>query len=407
MTRAALLLALLVLACSPRPPEPIPAGERPVLFFAGEELGYLEPCGCTRPQLGGLARKGTAVAGGALLELGNLVDRPGRLSELKYETFLLAFSGLGVRALAVGERDLALGLEFLLSARDLASFPVICANLLDGAGRPAFSAFADFEAGAASYRAIAVLDPALAPGARTSDPDEAVGGALAGLPEGRRAVLLAVGAEPFAARLLARHPALAAVAYAKSGGEPIVRSERLFSPGDRSRWLIRLADAPAVVEMSEDIRDDPAMVDAMRTYVRRVAEEDLLHRLNPRAPPAGGGYAGDEDCAACHGEAARIHGGSRHARAIESLARTGREVDPDCVVCHVVGYGEDTGFTARGETPALARVGCENCHGPAADHARGTGPAPARDARASCLSCHNGDTDPYFRFDAKWEKIRH
>ena len=44
--RRALLLALAVAACSPRPADgPADGGGGPAVFFAGEEKGYLEPCG--------------------------------------------------------------------------------------------------------------------------------------------------------------------------------------------------------------------------------------------------------------------------------------------------------------------------------------------------------------------------
>jgi hypothetical protein len=399
------VLLLFAAACAPRPAEtPLPSGA-PAIYFGGDELGYLEPCGCTRPQLGGLERKGTTVAGAVLLEGGNLVDRPGRLAELKVETFLLALSEIGCRAMNVGEHDLALGIDYLKSAAGLASFPLVSANVLAG-GRPAFAPFADFEAGGERFRVIGALDPALAPGEEVGDPEAAVRAALAGMPAGTRAVLLFCGAEPAAARLAEAFPELLAVAFAKSGGEPVVKGPRLFSPGDRSRWLIRLAAAPEVVEMSEEIPGHAGMRAALATYVRRLAEEDLLHRMNPRAPTTGSGYAGDEACVDCHLGALKTHEGTRHRRAIASLARTGREIDPDCVVCHVIGYGERTGFTSVKETPALAMVGCESCHGPAADHQRG-GAKPSKDPRTSCRGCHNADTDPHFAFDTHWEKIRH
>ncbi|MCU0724367.1 MAG: hypothetical protein MUE73_01040 [Planctomycetes bacterium] len=400
------ILILVAAACAQGPAEaPLPAGV-PALYFAGDELGYLEPCGCTRPQLGGLERKGTTVAGGVLLEGGNLIDRPGRLAELKVETFLAALSEIGCRAMNVGERDLALGIDFLRSAAGLASFPLISANILAAPGKLAFAPFAEFEAGGERFRVVGALDPALAPAAAVGETEAAVRAALAGMAPNTRALLLFCGAEPGAVRLAAAFPELHAVCFAKSGGEPLVRSPRIFSPGDRSRWVIRLAPAPEVLEMAEGIPGHAGMRAALATYVRRLAEEDLLHRMNARAPPSGSGYAGDEACADCHLGAWRTHEGTRHRRAIASLAKTGREIDPDCVGCHVIGYGERTGFLSVDETPQLAMVGCEACHGAAADHLRG-GAKPAKDPRASCRDCHNADTDPHFVFETRWERIRH
>ena len=37
--------------------------------------------------------------------------------------------------------------------------------------------------------------------------------------------------------------------------------------------------------------------------------------------------------------------------------------DADCFTCHATGVGHAGGFTATADTPDLASVGCENCHG--------------------------------------------
>ena len=52
-----------------------------------------------------------------------------------------------------------------------------------------------------------------------------------------------------------------------------------------------------------------------------------------------------------------------------SLSPTGGQTNASCLPCHTVGYGLPTGFTSLAKTPKLAGVQCENCHGPAANHA--------------------------------------
>ena len=254
---------------------------------------------------------------------------------------------------------------------------------------------------------IGVLDPALAPGLRVADPERTVAEIIAGTPADTGIIVLFHGPPEGARRIADRQPRAAAVVYAHGSGEPEMPSDRVFTSGDKSRWMIRAGEQPAVVELSEDIPDHPAMLRAMKTYVARITGEDLLHRMNAMAPPEHGGYVGDAACATCHEKAATAHGPSRHARAIESLANTGREVDPDCVICHVIGYGERTGFTSALETPTLARVGCESCHGPSREHVEDPAALPPADARAACRRCHTGDTDPGFDFERRWTGIRH
>lgn len=42
--------------------------------------------------------------------------------------------------------------------------------------------------------------------------------------------------------------------------------------------------------------------------------------------------------------------------------------DPNCVSCHVTGYGQPGGFVSLEKTPNLAGVQCEVCHGPGAGY---------------------------------------
>ena len=42
--------------------------------------------------------------------------------------------------------------------------------------------------------------------------------------------------------------------------------------------------------------------------------------------------------------------------------------DATCLPCHVTGYGKPGGFKSVEETPDLAGVGCEMCHGAGADY---------------------------------------
>ena len=57
-----------------------------------------------------------------------------------------------------------------------------------------------------------------------------------------------------------------------------------------------------------------------------------------------------------------------------------------------VGYGVPTGFSSAARTPRLAGVQCENCHGPAANHAANpddpTSVPRVEVAATMCGGCH-------------------
>jgi hypothetical protein len=53
---------------------------------------------------------------------------------------------------------------------------------------------------------------------------------------------------------------------------------------------------------------------------------------------------------------------------VEAKRPSNRQYDPECIVCHTVGFGYQGGFTDAKKTPQLKDVGCESCHGPASLH---------------------------------------
>lgn len=91
-----------------------------VLVVSGQTHGYLQPCGCSEPQMGGLTRrynliqllkkKGWDVAG---IDLGDLYPKgteiQGQAKE-KYKTTLRALSVMGYRAYGIGELELKMPL---------------------------------------------------------------------------------------------------------------------------------------------------------------------------------------------------------------------------------------------------------------------------------------------------------
>jgi hypothetical protein len=90
-------------------------------------------------------------------------------------------------------------------------------------------------------------------------------------------------------------------------------------------------------------------------------------------------YVGTKNCKKCHIKEWRSWSETKMANAFEILKpgeraeqktaagldpQTDYTQDPECVHCHVTGYGKPGGFVDIETTPELAGVGCETCHGP-------------------------------------------
>jgi hypothetical protein len=111
-------------------------------------------------------------------------------------------------------------------------------------------------------------------------------------------------------------------------------------------------------------------------------------------------YIGSQACAECHGNIHDTELNTKHASAFQTLKQIHQETNSSCLPCHTVGYGLPTGFRSEAATPQLEGVQCENCHGPAGNHAVSGIDSTVRPrseiAAQVCGGCHNGSQDPTF-----------
>ena len=124
---------------------------------------------------------------------------------------------------------------------------------------------------------------------------------------------------------------------------------------------------------------------------------------------------GGSECAECHDDDADKCKEHAHSRAWQTLIDAEKREkwpvtsNPECVSCHVVGYGYKSGFVNPKKTPELLNVTCENCHGPGSLHsAEETVPMPApKPGPKVCTECHNFEHSPKFDYTEYWKKILH
>jgi len=111
-------------------------------------------------------------------------------------------------------------------------------------------------------------------------------------------------------------------------------------------------------------------------------------------------YAGAQVCAECHAEVLNTVVHTAHFGAFTNalFAAQGGQTNGSCLACHTVGYQLPSGFLSQSATPQLAGVQCENCHGPAANHAANPGDPSVRPrvevAGTMCGGCHNAQSVP-------------
>lgn len=195
------------------------------------------------------------------------------------------------------------------------------------------------------------------------------------------------------------------------------------------------------VALTDEFPDAEPMLELMASYqdqLKALGLEGL--GLQPIPHPKGDRFVGSQVCGECHTTAFEIWEGTPHEHATESLVHPpnsrgeiARHFDPECLSCHVTGwnpqnyYPYTSGYLSLEESAHLLGSGCENCHGPGAEHvaAEQDGAAqerllalragmrlPLSKAKEHCMECHDLDNSPDFHQpgafeDTYWPQVEH
>ena len=408
------------------------------LLFSGEERGYIEPCGCAKPQLGGIAKRHALLKSLSepwlAVSLGDLVGHVRRQDELKAETIAQALKIMDYSIHNLGEMDLDMGLEVLAYLFPPGSVPLLSSNVRLSSPFIEVAPYRVHEvAGGGTVRRrigfMGILSPALLgpppAGVELISPADALPPLIRELRD-KVDVLVLLAHAPWEESLkLARDfPEFHLVASGHGEDHPTVVKEGntwVFTPGIKGKHMVlyrhNTAEGSGVVEtitLDEHLGDSVPMLNLLDSYQERLKQEGLLARVEKFPLPEDTSYAGSRACSPCHPAVFRHWGGTLHATAYETLLKAGRAFDPECVACHVVGLNYVSGFQSPEAGPDLRDVGCEACHGPGSLHiaqASAVGNQPltgyGKVSPEVCQGCHDPEHGPPFRFDPYWERIRH
>ena len=171
-------------------------------------------------------------------------------------------------------------------------------------------------------------------------------------------------------------------------------------------------EAPAMLAVYEDYnRKVEAAVLSAAGEFRSKAEAMLagrgLNLVEMRKRLRKSPFATAERCKTCHTQIHESWSKTRHAHAMATLERTHQDYDPECITCHATGVLARNGFTNRRDTPDLANVQCEACHGPGLAHAESPAKGYGKVEEQTCRSCHTDERTPEFDFETAREKIKH
>jgi hypothetical protein len=397
-----------------------------------------------------------------LVDTGDFSSDPDEPGRIKNESLLEGMGAMGYDVLNVGLRELAGGLAAFRAAAAKSKLLFTNANFVyRDSGEPIFPPFVVREGKLASGRIVKIgyvgldgFDSAFAketPEGRVvvmRDPVEAAKLVMPAV-RGRVDLLVLLGnlslrdlttvlsaAKGFDLALASYGPRLS------EGGrlESVVGVPTLYS-GDQGKRMgeVRLrlgkkGDAPVMtsnqVFLTRRYPAEPKMQSLVDRTIARVNDANKLNAQRiaaatpgaapaapPRAPspvsgetsavPAVKPFVTSLGCEGCHQKQVEVFKASAHARAFATLVKANQDFNPACVKCHVTGFSEPSGFVNARQTPDLANVQCEACHGNAAGHVadpqKPFGAVPPR----ACFTCHTKENSPDFVFFKYWNQIKH
>lgn len=161
------------------------------------------------------------------------------------------------------------------------------------------------------------------------------------------------------------------------------------------------------IEIRKGLACDPELQQQKQALDKAIGVANLAaaQGTEPAPVPEGqAGFSGIEECSMCHAEAVTFWKGTSHARAWKTLEDLNKQLDYDCIGCHVTGWDRPGGATlARNED--LRDVQCEVCHAAGSLHVDADGSDQPRTVVLSppeelCKGCHNPDHSDTFDYQA-------
>lgn len=390
-----------------------------VITWNYDTSGYLETCGCSAHQLGGLTRRAAKLAGlrakqpVLALEGAHIVEDAGGFQLYKGETIVQALNLMQYGALVLGVREAQQGAAGLRELTAQAKFPCVCANLLvDGQPWPAPSAVV--EVAGARVGITGVSQPEyvsfkLPEGVGFSDPAQALGEALRDL-RGKAdlRVVCLEGEETWIEGMLAQFRDQAEL-FLTGDRDPATANYMFTSDPPRlNNWSLGKYLGLVTVDplgtgfsfsgtnlpIEDTLTQDAAVKNLLDNVYRPQLKERFFSQFKQDLSQV---YLPPDYCADCHKKEYDAYMQSRHAGALNTLDGVGQLYNPDCMKCHVV-------YDAK--LDELHALNCVSCHSNiTVDHVDAAlngkvqppNPAVAAYTYEWCAQCHDEQNSLPFR----------
>jgi predicted DsbA family dithiol-disulfide isomerase len=390
------------------------------VLVTGNTDSYIEPCGCVGGMKGGIAKRPQVLKEHKmfiLLDSGNFVDLENELDRKRNKFYFKSYKEMGYHAVGIAAGDAAESFKWLkeMDQHNL----LVASNLVKKSdGKPPFN----FTKMSGGYVVASLIsdDAEVHKDFRVKPVNEVLNELkkldkiilLSDLKSSElKSVISALGNK--LSLVVANR---ASSEFERIGGIPVVYpgkqgkfvkkydfSKKAFSSHPvEEKFVEDKAMKKIIDDFMDEILNDPEMQKSFkRNFEKYELNQQVLKHKNR--------FIGSENCKTCHLKEFQSYTQTRHSHAMDSLLQVKRDFVPDCVRCHVVGFGYPTGYEIKVKQAWLKQVGCESCHGPGLNHFKN--PSKTNITKVvkeeRCLECHDEENSPEFDYNEYLPKADH
>lgn len=417
-----------------------------LILYTGNTQAHLEPCGCFIGQSGGMPRRATAVLSmkekgfsPILLDLGGIIpsktkqhlslgsipsdtstemvpDEKLSLDKLRVQTYLSLMSSMGYQALVPSKTDAHFGMNFAKIVLENQFFPLLAANLELSSLNIHPYVVKTVAGKKIALIGISSLENLSIPNFQIEPALETLTRILPEIQNQAEYIVLLSNLPPKINREIAsKHQDISAILSHETGEVENVGDVLLAYSNSKGKTLgaLILSQAGGIqkisvreIALTEEVTDEPKVRALLNDFYKEVARNPLMQKTSPSLflneileSDSENAYVGSEACKVCHEKEFEQWSHTSHAVAFNTLLSVGRQFYPECISCHVTGFGYESGYEfAKQEKEHLAEVGCETCHAPGKQHVLNPFPENIRGKVEAkiCVECHSPEHSPGF-----------
>lgn len=354
-------------------------------------------------------------------------------ARIQADSIAKIISYIGVDAVNVGERDLALGIPYLKELEEKYNFPFISANLTDENDVTIFKQYVIKNINGKNVGIFGLMGD-------MSEMTNKVQNATGGNVKVQDAVATATAViEELAGKVdftiaLAHQQTNRDWVLARRvkgidvivGGQDTLKTETpkkagetlMVRAGEKGQYqgLLEVTlngektSRNSLIPFGENVGNDPVVKDMITAHNDRIVALYGGGSDTDSTSDAANVVLRVDSCEPCHSEIVQKWRDSDHAHAYNTLVERSKQFDHTCLKCHTTRFEQPGGFSLKQQQPELMNVQCESCHGDATDHMSELKPMPVPDPPVEdCIKCHTQDRCPDFKeeYDVTWQKIAH